>query len=272
MGLTQEAQAQARAAAQAVAGAFVAARREKRALPVYPGQAPADLAGAYAIQDAALAHDGRAVAGWKVGRINPPDDARLGSNRLAGPIFADSVVVPGLAQIPAMPVFAQGFAAAEAEFLLHVAPGWNGLVPADDAATRALLDAVHIGIEIASSPYPGINADGPAVTVSDYGNNHGLVVGAPLAGWQELDFASIPVTLSIDGAVAGAATTATMLDGPLGAVRFLLGNLAARGIDAGRGLWVSTGAVTGVHAVVPGQQVRAMFAGHGDVACTIVAA
>lgn len=258
--------------AKAVAEAFVAARRERRPLATYPGAAPADLAGAYAIQDAALALDGRKVVGWKVGRINPPDDARLASNRLAGPIFADSVVMPGAGQVPAMPVFAQGFAAAEAEFLLHVAPGWAGAVPADDAATLALLDAVHIGIEIASSPYPGINDDGPPVTVSDYGNNYGLVVGAPLAGWQSVDFASIAVTVAIDGAVVGAATTATMLDGPLGAVRFLLGNLAARGIDASAGLWVSTGAVTGVHPVTPGQQVRATFAGHGGVGCTIIAA
>jgi 2-keto-4-pentenoate hydratase len=114
MDLTQE--------AKAVAEAFVAARRERRPLATYPGAAPADLAGAYAIQDAALALDGRQVVGWKVGRINPPDDARLASNRLAGPIFADSVVMPGAGQVPAMPVFAQGFAAAEAEFLLHVAP------------------------------------------------------------------------------------------------------------------------------------------------------
>lgn len=274
MGLTKQADAAQADPAQAgaVAAAFVAARREKRALATYPGQMPADLATAYAIQDAALAIDGRTVAGWKVGRINPPDDARLASNRLAGPIFADSVVTPGAGQVPAMPVFAEGFAAAEAEFLLHVAAGWNGTVPDDDAATRALLDRVHIGIEVASSPYPGINDDGPPVTVSDYGNNYGLVVGAPLVGWQDIDFASIPVGLAIDGVGVGAATTATMLDGPLGAVRFLLGNLAARGIAASGGLWISTGAVTGVHPVVPGQQVRASFVGHGDVACTIVAA
>jgi 2-keto-4-pentenoate hydratase len=224
---------------------------------------------AYAIQDAALALDGRQVVGWKVGRINPPDDARLASNRLAGPIFADSVVMPGAGQVPAMPVFAQGFAAAEAEFLLHVAPV-GPACPQDDAATLALLDAVHIGIEIASSPYPGINDDGPPVTVSDYGNNYGLVVGAPLAGWQSVDFASIAVTWR-SMARWRAGHDATMLDGPLGAVRFLLGNLAARGIDAGAGLWVSTGAVTGVHPVRPGQQVRATFTGGdgGTMGCTI---
>jgi 2-keto-4-pentenoate hydratase len=63
-----------------------------------------------------------------------------------------------------------------------------------------------------------------------------------------------------------------MLDGPFGAVRFLLANLIERGIDASGGLWVSTGAITGVHAVRTGQQVTAEFVGHGTVHCRIAAA
>lgn len=258
--------------AEQIAAAFVGARRAAAGLSAYPGQAPADLAAAYAIQDAALRIDGRPVAGWKVGRINSPDDARLGANRLAGPIFADTMIVAEAGQVPDMPVFAAGFAAAEAEFLLHVAPGWNGQVPQGDDATRALLDEVRLGIEIASSPYGAINADGPAVTVSDFGNNMGSVIGAPLHGWREADLCAIRVRTLIDGALAGEATAATMLDGPLGAVRFLLANLKARGIAADRGLWVSTGAVTGVHPVIPGQHVTAEFAGHGAVECRVVAA
>lgn len=257
--------------AKAVAEAFVAARRERRALALYPGEAPNDLGSAYRIQDIAIELDGRTISGWKVGKINPPTDAQLGSNRLAGPIFAESVVTVSTGEKPDMPVFADGFAAAEAEFMLHVAAGWDGTVPQDDAGTRALLDAVHLGIEVASSPYPGINADGPPVTVSDYGNNYGLIVGPPVEGWETLDFNSIVVRLEIDGEVAGENTTAAMLDGPLGAVRFLLGNLAARGIDCSGGTWVSTGAVTGVHPVVPGQQVLATFGGMGTVACGIIA-
>lgn len=255
-----------------VAEAFVAARREKRALTAYPGEAPADLAAAYHIQDLAIGLDGRPVAGWKVGRINPPLDERLGADRLAGPIFADSVVTAALGETPEMPVFAQGFAAGEAEFLLHVAAGWDGVVPQDDAATRKVLDAVHIGIEVASSPYPGINADGPPVTVSDFGNNAGLVVGPVLQGWESADFNAISVRFEIDGVEIASATTATMLDGPLGAVRFLLANLSSRGIDCAGGTWVSTGAVTGVHPVVPGQTVLAHFEGHGSIGCKIAAA
>lgn len=215
--------------AQSVATAFVSARRAAQALAEYPGAAPQDLAAAYCIQDAAIRLDGRAVAGWKVGRINPPLDSQLGANRLSGPVFADEVVTAAPGQVPAMPVFAGGFAAGEAELLLHVAAGWNGVVPTDDAGTRAIIDEVRLGIEVASSPYARINADGPLVTVSDFGNNHGVVIGPELAGWREIDLCAIVVRTEIDGEAVGEATAATMLDGPYGAVRFLLANLTSRG-------------------------------------------
>jgi 2-keto-4-pentenoate hydratase len=258
--------------AQSIATAFVSARRAARALAEYPGAAPQDLATAYCIQDAAIRLDGRAVAGWKVGRIFPPLDAQLGANRLSGPVFADEVVMAADGTVPAMPVFEGGFAAGEAEFLLHVAAGWNGQVPTDDAGTRAILDEVRLGIEVASSPYPRINADGPLVTVSDFGNNHGVVIGPVLDGWRDLDLCEIVVRTDIDGETAGENTAAAMLDGPYGAVRFLLGNLVERGFDLSRGLWVSTGAITGVHPVVPGQTVTATFGAHGALSCKITPA
>lgn len=258
--------------AQSVAASFVNARREARVLQRFPGTQPADLAQAYRIQDAAITLDGRAVIGWKVGRINPPLDAALGANRLSGPIFSGTVFAAEPGHIPAMPVYVGGFAAAEAEILLHVARGWDGTVPQDDAATRSIIDEIRLGIEIASSPYPGINSDGPTVTAADFGNNAGLVLGPLLEGWQDIDLCAIPVRTEIDGACAGEATAATMLDGPYGAVRFLLANLTERDFNLHDGLWVSTGAITGVHLVVPGQQVSASFGSHGEVICRIAAA
>lgn len=248
-----------------IARAFVDARNAGTALATYPGALPASMSQAYAVQDAALSLADRSVAGWKVGRINPPID---GLDRLAGPIFAATVAQDGAD----MPVFSDGFAAAEAEFMLRIArapdPAKTGYTMEE---ARDMVDAVHVGIEVASSPYPGINTDGPLVTISDFGNNHGLVLGAELPGWRTCDLNAIPVTLSIGGVEAGAATTATMLDGPFGAVRFLLEHLAGRGIPLAAGQWVSTGAVTGVHQVVVGDAIEARFGGDLAVTCTIAA-
>lgn len=251
-----------------IARSFVEARRAGTALPDYPGTMPAALDDAYAVQDAAIALAGGKIVGWKVGRINPPID---GIDRLAGPIFATTIATANGAEL-AMPVFGDGFAAAEAEFLLRI-----GAAP-DPAKTdytideaRELIDAVHVGIEIASSPFPGINEHGPTVTISDFGNNNGLVVGEAIDGWRDIDLDSWPVEFRINGKHVGAATTATMLDGPFGAARFLFEAIAARGIALTPGQWISTGAVTGVHPVAIGDRVEASFDGRLTVDCVIKA-
>lgn len=254
-----------------IAQAFVTARRDAQTLAQYPGRRPETLAEAYAIQDHAIALRRVAVGGWKVGRINPPIDRELGTNRLAGPIFADRIVdaAPGLS----MPVFEGGFGAAEAEFLLRIGtvpPAGKRDFTREEAA--ALIDAVHAGIEIASSPYPGINDDGPVVTISDFGNNHGLVIGPAIPDWQSGEFLEWPVEVVIDGVEAGCATASSMLDGPFGAAAFLFGLAAERGIELSAGQWISSGAVTGVHIMRPGQRAVAGFGNRIEVECTIARA
>ena len=253
--------------AREIAKAFVDARRNGAALAAYPGTPPGDLAAAYAIQDSALALWNRPIGGWKVGRINPPEDSRLGANRLAGPVFADTIQPPS-GDVRHFDIFQAGFAAAEAEFMLRLAPRGTEL-PRTPIEAMDWIDEIRIGVEIASSPYPGINADGPCVTVSDHGNNAGLALGpiVPRTLWTQLD--EIAVTVEIDGKQVGKATTATMLDGAFGAAAFLLDNLAQRGIPLAAGWWISSGAITGVHTVVPGNMVVARFSGIGEISGTV---
>jgi 2-keto-4-pentenoate hydratase len=255
-----------------IARRFVAARQAGQALPDYPGTMPRALEKAYRIQDLAITEDGDRVVGWKVGRIGEADIANFPVDRLAGPIFSRHVFDYQGEAVP-MAIFADGFGAAEGEFLLRI----GGTVSPDKTQytieeAAALVDAVHVGIEIASSPFPGINVNGPAVTISDFGNNNGLIVGTEIPNWRTSGFERWPVVLEIDGVEIGRATTETMLDGSVGAVRFLLELLSQRGIAVPAGTWVSTGAVTGVHEVRPGQNVVARFGDHLAVACTIEAA
>jgi 2-keto-4-pentenoate hydratase len=250
------------------ARAFVEARRAGRAIAAYPGDRPFDLAQAYRVQDLAISLWQRDIGGWKVGRINSPEDQRLGANRLAGPIFADTIV-DGTRGDPVLPVFADGFAAGEAEFLLRLSIPAGRDLPRDDDETLGWIGEVRIGVEIASSPYPGINDDGACVTVSDQGNNAGLVLGdtVPRERWGDLE--AIEVETRVGERIVGRANAATMLDGPLGAVRFLLRNLGERGIEPRSGWWVSSGAVTGVHPVRPGDRLSARFEGVGEIGCRI---
>lgn len=256
---------------EATARAFVDARHSGTALPSYPGERPATLADAYAVQSHAIAVDGRTILGWKVGRINPPLSETLGTTRLAGPIFSGSVRDANPAAPVPMPVFAGGFAAVEAEWLFRIDPAaFPDPAHADDAAILAATCAVHVGVEIASSPYAGINADGPLVTASDFGNNAGLVVGPEVAGWRTMDLARTEAWVEIDGVEVGRGTLDALPGGPIESVRFLLTHLEDQAIPVAGPIWISTGAISGVHQIAIGSSAVCHFTGGTSLSCRII--
>jgi 2-keto-4-pentenoate hydratase len=170
-------------------------------------------------------------------------------------------------------VFEQGFAAGEAEFLLRI-----GRAPDPSRTSFTLdevrdhIDAVHVGIEIASSPLRTINELGPIAVISDFGNNNGLVIGPEIPVWRSSQFEDWMVTTRIDGQIVGTGKASSFPDGAIGAAKFLLELMAVRGIALDAGQWISSGAVTGVHDARPGQRVEADFGGRYSVACQMVPA
>ncbi|MBU2166281.1 MAG: 2-keto-4-pentenoate hydratase [Alphaproteobacteria bacterium] len=258
---------------RAIARAFVEARRSGQALPTYPGPVPDTLAAAYAIQDAAIALMPDAIAGWKLGRIPPPLDGQFGAGRLAGPIFAATVRSAGT--LTEFPLIVDGFGAVEAEYLLLMAetpPLRSRWTVAE--ATR-LVSQIRVGVEIAGSPFPGINDYGPAVTASDFGNNAGLILGAKV----ERDWAGDPGALDdltcamrIDGETVGTGGATHIPGGPFDSLAFLLNVLAERGLRPQAGQWISTGAATGVHRIAIGQTAEADFGPHGTITCRAIRA
>jgi 2-keto-4-pentenoate hydratase len=258
--------------AAAIADRFLTARRSAAGLADYPGDMPSSLDEAYAIQDAAIAAWNQPVIGWKVGRVPPALVAHFAVERLAGPIFSSRVakVDGGTVQ---MPVFDKGFAAAEAEFLLRIGrapePGKSQFT-LDEAAD--LIDAVHVGIEIASSPLGAINDLGPVAIISDFGNNNGLVIGDAIPDWRTSGFEQWSVTTVIDGVEVGSGKASAFPDGAIGSARFLFELMAMRGIELRAGQWISSGAVTGVHGARPNARVESRFDGGFTVRCQLAAA
>lgn len=258
--------------AAAIADCFLNARRAASGLPDYPGELPATLDQAYAIQDRAISGWGKPIIGWKVGRVLPPLSEQFGTDRLAGPIF-DSETVRADGSIPEMAVFAKGFAAGEAEFLLRIGrtpPAGKRSFTLEEAAD--LIDAVQVGIEIASSPLGAINALGPVAVVSDFGNNNGLVIGGEIENWRSSGFEEWLVSTLIDGVEIGTGRASSFPSGAIGSARFLFELMARRGIELQPGQWISSGAVTGVHDARPGQTVEARFAEGYTVRCALKAA
>lgn len=257
--------------ARGVAAEFVKARRSAGSFTKYPGGIPADLAAAYRCQEEAIALWDDTIAGWKVGWIPEPHSLKYGAQRLVGPIFRRGVQrsLPG--SVNEAPVFAQGFAAVEAEFVFQLAKDAPATVAEWTPETaRRFVRTMYIGIEIASSPLQNINDFGAAVVVSDFGNNAGLLLGPEVPDWQARAPETLHCETRIDGTLVGQGSAAAVSGGPLTALAFALRCNALRGRPLRAGDYVSTGAATGVHSIAAGQTAEAIFTGLGTLKCRIV--
>ncbi len=243
---------------------LVDARLNAEPLGEFPGPLPDTLAEAYEIQTLSIRRWPDEVGGWKVGGVPERLQQRFQTDRLAGPIFqtaTHSVPDRGTQQ---MPIFAGGFAAIEAEFVVRTA---TSIAPSDTIETDAELldriDALHVGAEIASSPMADINRIGPICVVSDFGNNGGLVVGPEVPDWRSRLADSIAVTVRVDENVVGSVKT-VLRDSVLGAFRFLVRLSADRGLTLPAGTLISCGALSGIHDVGVGALAAVEFAGLGS--------
>ena len=255
----------------AIAAHFVAARLQGRALAEFPGAIPVDLVAAYRVQDHAIARWPDQVVGWKVGYIQPQRRDASGEDRLLGPIFRRQLwPVAGPIDLP---VFAGGFAAVEAEYVLRLQadapPGKTAWTPQEAAALPATL---HIGIEVASSPLATINALGPCVVVSDFGNNNGLAIGGEIHGWRGIDEERLRAETWIDGQCVGSGGAMLLPGGLLAAYAFALARSAQRGRPLRAGDLIATGNATGIHDIAIGQATLVRFEGYGAIEGHAVAA
>lgn len=256
--------------ANAIAEGFTSARADGRAIQAFPGTVPTDLASAYHAQGAAIACWPDVIRGWKVARIPPAFAAQFPEERLIGPAFARNVHTVRAGELATCPVFDGGFAAVEAEIVIIVAkdaPEAKQDWTPDNV--EEFVRSMHIGIEVASSPLATLNDLGPGAVISDFGNNWGVVVGAQIPNWRELE--SIDVETFIDGASVGRGKVLKRA-GPLGALAFTLNKRAQQGAILRAGDVISTGMITGVHDIRIGQESRHVFAGCGEVGVRIVRA
>lgn len=252
----------------AVAAAFVAARREGRALSAYPGDVPSTLADGYRIQAQAIDLWGAPIAGWKVAAL-PADAAVIfGTDRLCGPLFADGVHRAAAPDV-VVPIPAFGYVAFEPEYVVRVAadaPADKTVWSLDEAA--AMIGSFHVGVEIAGSPLGSINELGPAASVSDFGTSIGLVLGSAIPDW---DRQALHCAVIVNGRVVEMGGIYRIAGGPVAAVRFMLEHAARHGRPLHQDQLVSTGAAGGVHAVKVGDEVDVSFAPGGRLICRAAA-
>jgi 2-keto-4-pentenoate hydratase len=245
--------------AEAVAATLVAARRDGRALGGFPGATPAGMAEAYRIQDAAIDSWPDTLVGWKIGFIAPDRRASGEPDRLVGPIWSRGRHASDGPPVGAG-IFAAGFAAVEAEFVVRLEQDLPAREGAWTAAEVAELDQqLLVGIEVASSPIPDINALGPRVIAADFGNNNGLLLGPELASPAGVELACL-----IDGVLVGEGTADNLPGGLHHGLATALDLLAERGHAVRAGTVFATGAITGIHEIRPGQHCRVEIRGSGS--------
>ena len=237
----------------------------------FPGELPQTLETAYRIQDLSISKWSDQLVGWKVGGIPENLQKKFQEKWLSGPIYGKSIQHSDGKRVVEMPIFENGYAAIEAEFIIQL--GDVSELPDVGITENQLIDAidkVFIGVEIASSPIQNINDLGPTAPISDFGNNAGLLIGPEFKNWREIELSSIAVTATIDGETFGPTMTKPNLDGPIGATKFLIEQLKHRGHEIGVGTFVSTGAITGVHHSNVGTQSKVSFDGVGELDLRLV--
>jgi len=254
--------------AEAIAQRFVAARLDAVALPEFPGELPPDLASAYMVQDCAIDMWPDQLAGWKIGRVPPEHEIKLGAKSLAGPIFAKEILASAPGSIVEFGTFVGGFAAVEAEFVFEIgqdAPAGKMSWTTTDAI--AIVKRMLVGVEAAGSPLKTINIIGPKAVVSDFGNNAGLILGPEVPGWIERSPSDLTSETFIHGKSVGRGSAANIVGGPLEALRFVAELCGKRRRPLKRGMLITTGATTGIHEIAPGEIARVEFKGIGAIQC-----
>lgn len=244
---------------------LLAARLQGIPLSEFPGILPGKLSDAYYSQDHAIALRNTNVVGWKVGFIAPELRDESGDERVLGPIFVDLYRAAKPGETIPWRFIDGGFAAVEAEFVIKlksaVRPN-TALQSEHDIA--ALVECVHVGIELAGSPLRTINAIGPMAVASDFGNNNGLILGPVLDLKPEQlsspeAWAPCLAKTWINERLIGEGGAHNIPGTPWSALVFALRRLQARGVHLQAGALVATGASTGIHVVEIGDRALIEF-------------
>jgi 2-keto-4-pentenoate hydratase len=249
---------------QRAVAAFATARNEVRlieALP--PDSTPTTPAEAYRIQ-AELARLAGGWRGWKVGALTPEQRARIGVDRPTAARLLEPFNYTSPARVPhrrfVKPVVECEIAFAIAQDLPPRA------TPYGEDELYAAIGAMHLAMEIADSRLP----PGPslAMNLADAMASGGFVVGPAIASWASMDRGAIEVVLKVNGVEAARGSGAKIVGDPLRAVAVLADNPVPGSPGLRRGDFVTTGSLTGMTPVAPGDVAVAEFGFLGNVEVT----
>jgi len=231
--------------------------------PLRDALAPADSAGAYAVQALNTAYwtaQGRRVVGRKVGLTARAVQQQLGVDQPDfGVLFEDMAIANG-GVLPTARVLQPK---AEAEVAFVLSEDITGPEISREGVERAIAYAVA-AIEIVDSRIADWKITF-ADTVADNGSAAFFVLGDDRKAIAGLDLRTCGMVLEVNGAVVSLGAGVACLDHPLNAVTWLARTSAAQGVPLRQGDVVLSGALGPMAALRSGDHVRAEIGGLGTV-------
>ncbi|MDX2160294.1 MAG: hypothetical protein SF162_03115 [bacterium] len=217
---------------------LIAARRSGDLIAEVPPELkPAALDDAYAIADRLAQAVSGAVAGWKIGASIPRAWERLGLNEpFGGRIFA-ATVYESPASLPDVP----GTLTTGAEFAMRIARDLRADETFTSESIRAEVDAVYPVLELNRPNYAAPMEVGGLCLIADNGVNVGLVRGAPIHLWLQVELSQVSVAFRVNGEGKTSGTSADIGFDPFAALAWLVNDRARRSDPLKQGQIVSTG-------------------------------
>ena len=253
-------------ALDALQQALWAARNEHRFIATAQCPAlPQSVADAYAVADWLHRQRGGTVAGWKLGATSARAQTFLGlSQPFLGRIYADLVTAASCELR-----HYGGELALEAEFGLRLGRdlGPDDLV--NSTNLFAAVDAIVPLIEINRPSYLEPFVVGALAIVADNGVNAGMVVGEPQTRFSLEQLAAAHVTVTLNGAQAGAGCFADTAENWIEQLAWAAVFLAGRGCPLRAGQVIAMGSCAGTQVVRPGDQLVADFGPWGELRVSI---
>ena len=240
----------------------------KGALPA----APADLAGAYALQFEAerilISENGYAPIGWKIGATNAGARANFKlDDQFLGRLYRQ-MTVASPAKLPARPGLLRAY---EAEFVLELGADLDATkATVDAAAVKAATRRVGCAIEVVGSFIPMAPPHGAHSLIADFAGCASWVQGPMTGDFANLYLDAATVTFSLDGETKAEGKGANVDGGPFGATAWLANALGKLGRSLKAGELITTGsAIAPVPYAGDGKRAVADFGPLGKVDVTI---
>lgn len=245
------------------------ARFRRSRLTEIPQQArPSSFEEAYGVRELVvehwLAHYGGGVLGYKIACTNPSAQQYLNVDSPFYGNLLSELSFDSPARLQSADFFMRVI---EAEFAFRIG---RDLSPAPHTRNQIVdaVDGVLPGIEIVDSRYTSWTTMGASALIADNACHGAWVKGALIGNWRDINLASQPVQLMVNGNVTATGSGAAVLGHPLNALEWLVNKLASRGIGLKAGEYITTGVTTDTYMAGAGDRIQADFGPVGSVELT----